>query len=37
MKAINILQKWFLEKMDNPYPTPGEKEELAVETGMTVK
>jgi len=37
LKAIHILQKWFLEKMENPYPTPEEKDVLSIETGMTVK
>ncbi|SCU96737.1 LAMI_0F07558g1_1 [Lachancea mirantina] len=33
--TVDILNAWLLAHMDNPYPTPQEKRELLIQTGLT--
>lgn len=35
--AVSILRRWFIDHISKPYPTPGEKEELAQRTGLSRK
>ncbi|KAF2200105.1 hypothetical protein GQ43DRAFT_88889 [Delitschia confertaspora ATCC 74209] len=37
IKALNTLQAWLDAHQDNPYPTAGEKRQLAEECGITEK
>ena len=35
--VVRVFRKWFLDHRDCPYPNSVEKEELALQTGVTVK
>ena len=36
-RSVDIMSEWFLEHINNPYPTMSEKEKLAQMGGITIK
>ncbi len=34
-KAMNVLQRWYMAQMENPYPTGVEKQQLIYQTSLT--
>ncbi|GAV56394.1 hypothetical protein ZYGR_0BB01710 [Zygosaccharomyces rouxii] len=34
-ETVQILNRWLLDHLGNPYPTPQEKRELLIKTGLT--
>jgi len=36
-RSIDILKKWFIDHLDNPYPDNCEKARLSTVTGMHVR
>ena len=36
-EAVNLMNEWFEDHFNNPYPQPEEKERLACQGGITVK
>ena len=36
-EAVDLLNEWFEDHLNNPYPQPEEKERLARQGGITVK
>lgn len=36
-RSIDILKKWFLDHLENPYPDTAEKMRLSTTTGMHVR